>query len=300
MENIANWFKNRPKWLQKAARMLIQKSKLTDSDISKLVSFCKEEIDNQSNSHKIDLPLEALENNVDQTLRLCSISDIQGINALAPRKSLELGSGNLSIIYGQNGTGKSGYVRILKHACGARNPGLLLSNVWLKTPQRQGCLISYEKDGAEQQVLWDVASGMIEDLSNVDIFDTSCGQIYVNNENEVTYEPPILSFFTDLIRLCEKIGLQLDDEIDVLPDRRRHADKGVISETVEEAKPEAHHDEIRKKHTHNETHSAEREDDVHVPTLLRVEPGGHERPQLIENHRTGQEQTQQRTDLDVG
>ena len=104
MENIANWFKNRRKWLQKAARMLIQKSKLTDSDISKLVSFCKEEIDNQSNSHKIDLPLEALENNVDQTLRLCSISDIQGINALAPRKSLELGSGNLSIIYGQNGT----------------------------------------------------------------------------------------------------------------------------------------------------------------------------------------------------
>lgn len=258
MENIANWFKNRPKWLQKAARMLIQKSKLTDSDISELVSFCKEEIDNQSNSHKIDLPLDALENNVDQTLRLCSISDIQGINALAPKKSLELGSGNLSIIYGQNGTGKSGYVRILKHACGARNPGLLLSNVWLETPQRQGCLISYEKDGAEQQVLWDVASGMIEDLSNVDIFDTSCGQIYVNNENEVTYEPPILSFFTDLIRLCEKIGLQLDDEIDKLNSKKpalpSEYEFSELGQWYNELSYEITSDDLNKKCTWNEEH----------------------------------------------
>ena len=220
MENITNWFKNRPKWLQKAARILIQKSTLADSEINELVDLCKEEIDNQSNSNKIDLPLDVLENNVCQTLRLCTISDIQGINALAPKKSLELGSGNLSIIYGQNGTGKSGYVRILKHACGARNPGLLLPNVWLETPQRQGCSISYEKDGIKQQFLWDATSGTIEDLRNVDIFDTSCGQVYVNNENEVTYEPPILSFFTDLIRLCETVGLQLDDEIDKLNSKK--------------------------------------------------------------------------------
>jgi len=199
LKNITNWFKNRPKWLQKAARILIQKGTLTDSEISELVGLCKEKIDNRSNSNKIDLPLDALENNVDQTLRLCTISDIQGINALAPKKSLELGS-----------------VRILKHACGARNPGLLLPNVWLETPQRQGCSISYEKDGIKQQFLWDVTSGMIEDLRNVDIFDTSCGQVYVNSENEVTYEPPILSFFTDLIRLCETVSLQLDDEIDKL------------------------------------------------------------------------------------
>lgn len=216
MKNITNWFKNRPKWLQKAARILIQKSTLADSEINELVDLCKEEIDNQSDSNKIDLPLDALENNAFQTLRLCAISDIQGINALAPKKSLELGSGNLSIIYGQNGTGKSGYVRILKHACGARNPGLLLPNVWSETPQRQGCLISYEKDGIKQQFLWDATSGVIEDLRNVDIFDTSCGQVYVNIENEVSYEPPILSFFTDLIRLCETVSLRLDDEIDKL------------------------------------------------------------------------------------
>ena len=220
MKNIANWFKNRSKWLQEAAKILIQKSTLTDSEISELVDLCKGEIDNQPDSNKVDIPLDDLENNAKQTLRLCAISDIQGINALAPKKSLELGSGNLSIIYGQNGTGKSGYVRILKHACGARNPGLLLPNVWSETPQRQGCLISYEKDGIKQPFLWDATSGVIEDLRNVDIFDTSCGQVYVNIENEVSYEPPILSFFTDLIRLCETVGLQLDDESDKLNSKK--------------------------------------------------------------------------------
>jgi len=200
--------------------MLIQKDTLTASEISKLVGLCKEEIDNQSDINVINLSLDALENNTFQTLHLCAISDIQGINTLAPKKSLELGSGNLSIIYGQNGTGKSGYVRILKHACGARNPGLLLPDVWSKTPQRQGCLISYEKDGIKQSSSWDATSGVIEDLRNVDIFDTACGRVYVNNENEVTYEPPILSFFTNLIRLCETVGLKLEDEINKLNSKK--------------------------------------------------------------------------------
>jgi len=213
LKNITNWFKNRPKWLQKAARILIQKSTLTDSEINELVDLCKEEIDNQSNSNKIELPLDSLENNDLQTLRLCSLSDIRGINILSPKKPLEIGNGNLSIVYGQNGTGKSGYVRILKHVCGARNPGLLLPSVWVKTPKKQECSISYEKDSVMRKVLWDATSGIIEDLRNVDIFDTSCGKVYVNSENEVTYEPRVLSFFSDLINLCEKVSLQLDDEI---------------------------------------------------------------------------------------
>jgi len=216
LKNIANWFKNRSKWLQEAAKILIQKSTLNDSEISELVDLCKEEIDNQSNSDKIDLPLDSLESNDFQTLRLCSISDIRGINILSPKKPLELGNGNLSVIYGQNGTGKSGYVRILKHVCGAKNPGLLLPSVWLETPQKQECSISYEKDNVIRNVMWDATSGIIEDLGDVDIFDTSCGKVYVNSENEVTYEPRILSFFSDLIKLCEKVSLQLDDEIDKL------------------------------------------------------------------------------------
>jgi len=220
LENIASWFKNRSKWLQEAAKLLIQKNTLNESEISELVCFCKEEIDNQSNSNKIDLPLDSLENNDFQTLRLCSISDIRGINILSPKKPLELGNGNLSIIYGQNGTGKSGYVRILKHVCGARNPGLLLPSAWLETPQKQECSISYEKDSVMRKVLWDSTSGIIEDLRNVDIFDTSCGKTYVNSENEVTYEPRILSFFSDLINLCEKVSLKLDDEIDKLNSKK--------------------------------------------------------------------------------
>jgi energy-coupling factor transporter ATP-binding protein EcfA2 len=220
LENITNWFKSQSRWLQETARILLQKNTLNELEISEIVSLCKEEIDNQSNSDKIDLPLESLESNDFQTLRLCAISDIRGINILSPKKPLELGKGNLSVIYGQNGTGKSGYVRILKHVCGAKNPGLLLPNVWLKTPQKQKCSISYEKDKVARKVMWDATSGIIEDLGDVDIFDTSCGKAYVNSENEVTYEPRVLSFFSDLVKLCEKVSLQLDDEIGKLNSKK--------------------------------------------------------------------------------
>lgn len=46
---------------------------------------------------------------------LLEISDVKGVCALAPTKSLNFGLG-LNIVYGENGCGKSSYVKILKSA----------------------------------------------------------------------------------------------------------------------------------------------------------------------------------------
>jgi len=49
-----------------------------------------------------------------------SIGEIKGIENLKPRKPIIFGEGNLNVIYGYNGSGKSGIVRIIKAACGMR------------------------------------------------------------------------------------------------------------------------------------------------------------------------------------
>ncbi len=209
MDSLTRWFSDRPQWLQIAATRLLQQPELTDKDISELANFCQQEAEGNLTKTPHSFPATAFSQNAEGTLRLCSISDVVGVNALAPTKPLEFGKGNITIVYGNNGSGKSGYVRLLKHVCGARNPGTLYSNVYKPGSTKQKACISFEQNGVSKIHNWS-GQGICDELNSVDIFDTSFGKVFVSSEDEVSYEPPVLSFFSLLILTCEKVASALD------------------------------------------------------------------------------------------
>ncbi|MFC1817465.1 hypothetical protein ACFL0B_00025 [Thermodesulfobacteriota bacterium] len=214
--NFTEWFFDRPKWQQSTAKKMLEGQEFSETDYDDLTKLCLKEV-----IEGLDIPSFSFSESIfgestSGVLRLKSIGNIEGINSLAPRKPLEFGEGNISVVYGLNGSGKSGYVRILKHACGARHPGKLHNNIYSDTSPDQKCQITYEKEGATIPVEWTPAFGIIAELRSVDIFDTLCGRVYATDENEVTYEPPILSFFSELIAICEKVSQRLDDKIEKL------------------------------------------------------------------------------------
>jgi energy-coupling factor transporter ATP-binding protein EcfA2 len=217
---LSDWFNERPIWLRNAAKRLLGNDALNDHDYEELTTLCLQEVENLCESTEYTLPENAFDNINAYKLKLVSISDVQGINALAPKVPLQFGKGNLAVVYGQNGAGKSGYVRILKHACGARHPGNLLPNAYSTESVQQQCSIDYEKNDVAFRQEWVASSGFLPDLKSVDIFDASCGNIYVVAENEVTYEPPVLSFFSELISVSEKISSRLDAEIGKRPSQK--------------------------------------------------------------------------------
>jgi len=209
---LSDWFNERPIWLRDAAKRLLENDSLGEQDYEKLKTLCLQEVEGLCKSSECALPENAFDSINANKLKLVSIGDVQGINALAPKVPLQFGKGNLAVVYGQNGAGKSGYVRILKHACGARHPGILHPNVYSTESVQQKCSIEYEKDDESIHQEWEASSGFLPDLKSVDIFDASCGKVYVTAENEVTYEPPVLSFFSELISVCEDISSKLDAE----------------------------------------------------------------------------------------
>ncbi|MBK8482297.1 MAG: hypothetical protein IPL40_14210 [Proteobacteria bacterium] len=119
----------------------------------------------------------------------------------------------MAVVYGGNGSGKSGYVRILKHVCGARSPGTLHPNVFENAGATQSADIKYSADNQERQVSWSTSDGVQSDLRPVDIFDADCGRMYLESESEVTYEPPALLFFSDLIAVCEQVARRIDGKL---------------------------------------------------------------------------------------
>lgn len=210
-ELMTEWFSERPKWLQIAANRLLQQSELSDKDVSELVILCKQEVQGELSETTCSFPATAFARDTSESLRLCSIGEVKGINALAPKKPLEFGKGKIVVVYGNNGSGKSGYIRLLKHVCGARNMGTLLRNVYESDSGSQEACISFIQNDTPRNYTW-TGQGVCNELSGVDIFDTSFGDVFISNGDEVSYEPPELSLFSSLISLCEKVALELENE----------------------------------------------------------------------------------------
>lgn len=211
LEDLTKWFSERPQWLQIAATQLFEKAELTDKDVSDLATLCQQEADGKLPKKSCSFSASAFSKGAAGNLRLCSISDVEGVNALAPKKPLEFGKGNITVVYGYNGSGKSGYVRLLKHICGARDLGTLHRNIYKPASTEQKASITFEQNGTIKSHSWS-GQGICNDLNCVDIFGTSFGKVFVSSEDEARYEPPILSFFSSLIEVCEKVAGALDAE----------------------------------------------------------------------------------------
>lgn len=126
---IIEWVNEQSYWVQLAVTKICANQEITDDLIVELLSVLKTE-DGQSKDHKIDFPslLKTRSTSVGD-IRLLSVGDIEGIDALAPRSPLPFDQ-KLSVIYGNNGSGKSGYARILKRLCGKPNALELQPNVF--------------------------------------------------------------------------------------------------------------------------------------------------------------------------
>jgi hypothetical protein len=146
-KNLESWFKNRPKWLQDATRRLIINPTLSESDVSELIDICIKEAENKDTLYSAISPGSlGLQDSI-PVLRIESITDVHGVNALNLTKPFTFGKTPISIIWGRNGAGKSGYVRLLKHACGSKNPGELLSNIFQPKVKNLGATFIIQYSG---------------------------------------------------------------------------------------------------------------------------------------------------------
>lgn len=153
LQEILDWSYERPVWQRDALRRLILSSHLSDTDILDLTNICKgskglSELREGKPLTSSDLP-QSTSNSA--PVSLVSIFHHYGVNALAENQTLKF-SPKLTVVYGDNGAGKTGYIRILKEACRARGKEPILGNVSSgQTPLSPSVSIKYLL-GAENEV----------------------------------------------------------------------------------------------------------------------------------------------------
>jgi energy-coupling factor transporter ATP-binding protein EcfA2 len=214
IKELEGWFKARPKWLQDAARRIIENDPLTTNDYDTLVAICLKEAAGKVFEYK-GLPADSLIfTDTSVQLRIDSIAEVKGVNALSCSKPLVFGDKPISIVYGRNGSGKSGYIRLLKHICSARRPGPLHGDVYGGTVAVKSAKVTYTLAGNKTTTAWNGEA--IADLCGTEIYDTACGLAYVHEENEVSAEPCLLRFFSTLTDVCTRINGLIEEKCNIL------------------------------------------------------------------------------------
>jgi len=217
LQEILKWSVERPLWQRDALRRLVVSGELTDDDIAELTAICKGE---HGLSDKVEAqPLAdrhvPKQKEAGSAVSLESICHHKGVNALAENQTVKF-DGGLTIVYGDNGAGKTGYIRILKQACRARGREDILGNVVSGTaPPKPEVTIKY-KVGAEADARQWVGGDADEFVSRVSIFDTQCAAVYLNDKTDVAFLPFGLDLFDKLVRACRSVNRRLDAEQRVL------------------------------------------------------------------------------------
>ena len=217
-QEILTWSQNRPLFIQDALRRLITSNALTQSDIDELVQLVKKECGDTSISLNA-IPLDST--HIPTTTattgsypKLISLSNPINICALHNQGNLQFPNTGLTVIYGNNGSGKSSYSRILKKLCWSRNPSVeLKKNVFTPSTNRQQVDFVIEDNGSTINIPW-IENGPVNPILNsIFVFDNDCGDIYINRENPTEYKPVGIDILENLISIFGNISQELNSVV---------------------------------------------------------------------------------------
>ena len=160
------------------------------------------------------LEIEARQDESAPPLSLTRLSEVRGVNALVAGAVIEPHAG-LTVLYGENGTGKTGYSRILKALANSRTADAILGNVDADTSEAQSAKLEFELGDDAQTLTWTGELG-VPPFTRMSIFDSPAVRTHVDDDLDYVYTPASLALFTDVTTAIQAVTAQIDAAISKL------------------------------------------------------------------------------------
>jgi energy-coupling factor transporter ATP-binding protein EcfA2 len=204
-KDLAAWVVERTDWQRDAIARFCRNEVLSDVDVARIVDHLV------AGTYPSAVAISASDipgaSDTGDPVRLIAVEHIEGVNALLPAQRLTFGDTGLTIIYGDNASGKSGYARLLCQAVTARVKAEVLGDVFAT---REGdAKASFEYAVGEARATWSFGDEQSRALSSVRFFDEQCGNAYVTVASEISYRPSALMLLDRLSSACEQVQLAL-------------------------------------------------------------------------------------------
>jgi hypothetical protein len=146
-------------------------------------------------------------------IRLTRISNLQAINALPSTAALTF-SPALTVVYGGNGVGKSGFARILSNVCFSRAQHAILPNVYenaAEVPPNADITIA---DGSQTEIPMPLQRAMEHsDFKRIAVFDTSVARTLLADQHPLGFKPIGFDVFPEMARVYGELVKRLTADI---------------------------------------------------------------------------------------
>lgn len=219
LQEVLVWTQGLPAWQSDAVSRLLAKQMLTPQDYEDLYALLRlaHGIPDPKNRQPQPLTADQIPAQVEENthIELRAIKNLRNVNAIAENQQLVVGPAGMTVIYGDNGSGKSGYSRVLKRACRARDQSEIIHpNANLPGAKAGNAQASFDIaiDGAAKEVIWHQGKEAPPELSSFAIFDAHCARAYLDSEDDFSYVPYGLEVFGSLAQVCQQLKTSIAEE----------------------------------------------------------------------------------------
>lgn len=214
-----------PAWQRDALRRIVLNGPLSSNDPGELELICRAAHGLKPKTGEVPAAVPLSTDHIAtgpdsaSSVSLVRLAALRNVNRLVGDPPLEFGpSPGLTVVFGDNGTGKSGYARVIKKACRARGAAQEIKpNAFDPTSRGPATAdIVCSVGVVETPFKW--TDGVPGDprLSNIFVFDAMSARSHVSEDGPASFTPQGLDVLPKLARACDDLKARLKGEIEYI------------------------------------------------------------------------------------
>ena len=212
---LAEWANSKDEWTRRIVRLVLASGRPpSPSDVSNAYKLFLEEKRLEPRTLPAEEPIVSASTVAEREdpLILTELSGVTGVNAIAPGSVIQFNQG-LTILFGENATGKTGYARILKLMANTRNAEDILSDINdPQAPASPSAQLKYKLGSVELSKSWKGERGEAP-FTRMSVFDTLVVNYHVDEDAVYVYTPASLALFKHVMQGLQGIQQLLAEEI---------------------------------------------------------------------------------------
>lgn len=207
-EDVIDWIATRPWWQQHVLARIVSGEVIDEAEHEQIArSLLSEPPASPEDGWLGSLTTPAATK--DEPVRLVSIKGVANVNQLAENQELTFAPEGLTVVYGNNGSGKSGYARILQSMVRARHQADILPDVFAESLREKAGQVTFLLGQTEHAS--SLGSPADPALGRVALYDEHCGDTYLNSEAEISYRPSPVQLLDDLSTVTAGVRRVIDE-----------------------------------------------------------------------------------------
>lgn len=217
---IEAWLGKQPVWIHRAAVRLCDGEAISPELIQDVANDCLRYVAKQTVDRPESINLLAYDTPISENaFALKGIFEVAGVNRIVDQSNLQLHctpeSTGLSVVYGLNGSGKTGFSRILKVSSGNTPSRRILPDVFNANHGALGWTIRCTDGTDDLESKFQSDSEIPPHLNAVQVFDEELANSYHIEDRELSLAPPALKLFDDLILLLDGAKSEISRRRDI-------------------------------------------------------------------------------------